>query len=297
LRPVTVVGNYEYVGAPSTMDAEPVLARLRAGASATASAETSAADLAKELRSGVADEATMFGADDRETVTNTTLNPYSAQVAMWHKTPTGRFGCSATLIGATTAIAAAHCFHTGAGGSWRPTLTWAAGARASVADSYPYGQVTGCYTAYLPAAFITSDSESPQYDYAVIDFAGPGGCGYTPGATAGHLLWGNYPDADIDQNTAYLFGYPTASSGPYPVQRGMGVGAGAVNLSSLYPDYVFYSYLDTSDGQSGAALFQNIHGGFNAVAIHVGPWDSDEDVARRITSDVAAFITANSVEY
>jgi len=296
LRAVTVLDGYEYVSEPS-IDSGPILTRWREARLARASTEARSTDLSEELRGLVAEQATVFGTDDRATVTNTTVNPYSAQVAMWHNTATGVYGCSATLIGATTALSAAHCFHTGVGGSWRPTLTWAVGARASVADSYPYGKVTGCYSVYIPAAFITTDSSSPLYDYAVIDFAGPGGCGKTPGATASHLLWGVYPDAAIDGNTGWIYGYPTVSSGAYPVQRGMGVGAAGINLSVFYPNYVFYQYLDTSDGQSGAALFQNIYGGYNEVAIHVGPWDSDENVGRRITSDVASFVSNNSVEY
>lgn len=68
-------------------------------------------------------------------------------------------------------------------------------------------------------------------------------------------------------------------------------------MTFLYPNYVFYKNLDTSDGQSGTAFFQNIFGGYNASAIHVGPWDSDENVGRRITSDVTAFISANSVDF
>lgn len=298
LRPVTVINENEYIGDPDVELAATILEGIRLLRQSTdAKAKGALSPVASETFTDGAPEAfniaTIFGSDNRTVVTNTTVNPYSAQVAQWYNINQAQyFGCSATLIGKRTAISAAHCFHTGVGGGWRPTHTWAAGARISYpANPYPYGTQSGCYVAYIPQAYVTINSSSPLYDYAVIDYQ----CGLTPGNTAGKLLWGVWSDAAIEGNAGYVYGYPT--QGSHPRLLGMGVASSNVDVSFLYPNYVFYKNLDTSDGQSGAGFFQNIYGGYNVSAIHVGPWDADENVGRRITSDVSAFISANSVDF
>ncbi len=158
------------IGDPNVAQARTILDRVRVkqserpeGVDSVDSTEGDArAALKTELRDSLLAATTVFGSDNRATVTNTTVNPYSAQVAQsYNITPITYFGCSATLIGNRTAVSAAHCFHTGVGGSWRPTYSWAVGARATyTANPLPYGSHYGCYQAYIPAAYITTNSSS-----------------------------------------------------------------------------------------------------------------------------------------
>jgi hypothetical protein len=98
-------------------------------------------------------------------------------------------GCTMQLIGASTALSAAHCFHDG--NNWYPLAMWGAGPDDEDSQTFPTGHpgAYGCYWVSIPGQYISSNG-SLAFDYAVIDFRNT--CQPTPGAIVGWLGWGTY---------------------------------------------------------------------------------------------------------
>ncbi|MDX2055816.1 MAG: hypothetical protein SFV15_25660 [Polyangiaceae bacterium] len=178
----------------------------------------------------------IFGADDRRTIDNTAF-PWRT-VAFLEPS-----GCTATFIGWTTAISAAHCV--AAKGGWKSgqrTQTFRPGAKGTAS---PFGTVaagvSGCGGFAIPQAYL--DTGDRRWDFAVYDFTN---CTSMPTWQTGYSgIWVNAP---IAGKQGKLYGYPAPrcpDTSVYPSNCGMSGGL-------WYDDYVLQSTnIDSSGGQSG----------------------------------------------
>src|SRR5690606_3936076 len=96
-------------------------------------------------------------------------------------------GCSATLIGPSTAVSRAACYYDFDQGGF-PAFAWAPGADKDSGTTFPYGWWYGCYIAYIPSAFVTGPYDTwLQWDFAAVEYDEPTACSLTPGSTVGWL--------------------------------------------------------------------------------------------------------------
>ncbi len=286
LRPVTFVGGREYrldtpdYEAASLVKAEEVLG----GESYSPEGDA--------IGVGASPKSYCCGADGRSVVRNNTVWPYKTVLAMaipdddTYSWTSGVHGeCTMQLIGPSTAISVAHCFHDGV--DWLDLAMWGAGPDAQDSPIFPvlYPGAYGCYLVYIPTAWIGSGGNF-QYDYAVIDFRNT--CQPAPGSDVGWLGWGAYSDEEIEGNAAYAYGVPTLK--PYPQIRGMWTSSSTIVTGAYSVDHG----ADCSDGDSGRGLRQYVGEDWRVTAVHSrGPANS-KCRDRRITSEVTAFISANS---
>jgi V8-like Glu-specific endopeptidase len=223
------------------------------------------------------------GSDERVIVRHNTLYPYRANVA---RDP----GCSASTVGPSTMISAAHCFFDQ--GNWIATTSFIQGPDAldPAGTQFPYGTL-GCYFLAFPAAFWDPNTDS-GYDYAVIEYSWSPCNGY-PGNVTGH--YGAYaaPDSWITSTTArtkVVAGIPGEKS-PWPQIWGMSSFTGF----TVDANFVFYSVVDTTGGQSGCAVYAYDTDGFPYVfGIHLGGWGSTQNFAKRLNNGTIAWMEANS---
>ncbi|KAI8464412.1 MAG: hypothetical protein J3K34DRAFT_474337 [Monoraphidium minutum] len=115
----------------------------------------------------------VLGADDRVRVTPTTAYPWRAHGLL----QTGNSGCSGGMISPSSLLTAAHCVHSGRGGTWGSNVRFSPGADAS---NRPYGTVAYEYmTTY--SRWITNGCGGSctldrfMYDMAVVRLAQPVG--------------------------------------------------------------------------------------------------------------------------
>ena len=232
------------------------------------------------------------GTDGRAVIRNNESWPYSTTIAMavpdsgivdWNAPLHGE--CTMQLIGPSTATSVAHCFHDSV--NWTGTMIWGAGPDALDEPVFPNGfpRAYGCYTAYLPAAWVGSGGNF-EYDIAVVDFRGH--CQPTPGAIVGWLGWSDYSDATLLSNSGYAYGVPALL--PYPQIRGMWTSNATMHVSAFAIDHS----ADCSDGDSGRGFWQYINAGWRSTANHSRAPIDGQCRDRRLSADVAAFIRANS---
>lgn len=197
-------------------------------------------------------------------------------------------GCSATLIGRSTALSAAHCFYIW--GGWWPTNGVAFGASnqypsgiSPVYPVWPYHPVGP--TVILPTAWVENsnpnDIDAEVWDFAVLEFS----LGYYPGGHAGGWYGVRSPTAGTF-NRVWLTGYPSEKY-PHPqmwesVQQAYG---------GYYPGSgVEKHYIDMTPGQSGAALYDS-----DGYCIGINVAESvnyDVNYYRRWTAVTGAFFDA-----
>ena len=82
----------------------------------------------------------MFGSDDRIQIANTKIYPFSAIGYLESKDLKGDYeSCSATLIGPTTVLTAAHCLYNHEAGGWQEDMFFVPGLNGATADDAPFG--------------------------------------------------------------------------------------------------------------------------------------------------------------
>lgn len=273
LRPVVLKNGHEYIGE----HAKDFLPRVRAAEPPPSVKAFSPLRRAKSERydgPSVRPLSGVIGGDDRVVRRNNTEYPWSTIVYS---------GCSATMIGPSTALTAAHCGHNGT--DWLTLPTFSPGTDYEDPNPYPFGQF-GCYTVSIPTAFINNNGGDARYDYAVVEFAG---CGDFPGRNTGWKGVWVAPDSVI--TGIYVYGHPSDKAQP---QIWGSEGAGIVN-----GDYINF-FIDAWFGDSGAGLYvcdtdgwPYVVGVLRGAAGALGN-DNSPNYGRRITQEVFNFILANS---
>ena len=282
LRPVVLRGGYEYVGEASSG----AVARLRKADPYRRTQSFSPLGRSEGERL----EARMLrprpgiiGADNRVVRRDNTSYPWSTVTYL--PRDGGGYSGSGTMIGASTALTAAHVVHNGT--NWLELPWFAPGSDFQDATRFPFGQF-GCYTVSIPTAFINQSGGDARFDYAVVEFAG---CGDFPGRASGWKgLW-EAPDSVITGNTMFVYGHPSDKRQPQIWgNEGNGIRNG---------DYINF-FMDAWFGDSGSGLYvydtdgwPYVVGVLRGAAGALGD-DSRPNFGRRITREVFDFIVANS---
>lgn len=210
----------------------------------------------------------IWGNDDRIQKRNNTTFPFSAMLLLSQESTTfagnGAWACTATMIGPTTAVTAAHCVHNGT--SFSPWLQWAPGVDSLDANKTPYGWQNRCYTPVVPGGW--DSNRDVEDDYAIIEFSNmyASGCGLAPGNATSWLGLFEAGTATIENNTGYMYGYPwgnscrcshdqedpdgACSTCNWPSIWGHGNGTPEVDSSNAIEHE-----LDTVGGMSGSAIY------------------------------------------
>ncbi len=187
----------------------------------------------------------VLGKDERIQVNNTTRYPFSAVGYLeMVDDKGGAYSCTASLIGPSTIVTAAHCLydHEHDGDPWRDKFTfWPALAGE---QSVPFAGVE-YDTAYVAQGFIDNyggnyDTVWP-YDLGVITLKEP------IGDTVGWFGYWHY--ADLGDFTANIVGYPYDKTAFTMWRTACDV------LSEDVAEYDFAYTCDVSDGMQGAPVY------------------------------------------
>ena len=321
LRPIGFANGYEYHAAEPAYDTAARILALRAqaarGEPEVFSREGNTGSAATlEVRSDVAAKA-IFPPDTRTSFGANTTYPFRTFVLLTDANLVG--SCSATLIGPSTAVTAAHCLHSSV--NWFSVRRWAPGADSGDTVRFPFDPfgpypstnpsnpaTFQCYWATVPVCwYLGLFAGTDICDFAVIEFAnGFPNCNLQPGNVLGWLGWGWASPAEMQTWQANLFGYPLADTTCGNWTDCPGANClwpkiwGAVQNSWEWDSnssYLIGHHVDTGPGQSGSALY-NFAPGFRKVyGIHTGCHSSSfgtSNKARRLDSTVGTFIQDNS---
>jgi V8-like Glu-specific endopeptidase len=300
IDPVLLVGNFAYrLDRPPIELARKLLA-LRAIEDVSGPAATAAAPGPEALARVVAQ-------DGRINVRDNTIYPHRAVI--FHS-------CTATLIGPSTAITAAHCLHDGT--RLLPPKWWAAGVDSQDANpnSYdpiaaltgaPYPQASavglhGCYAAIISASWLQG-RRGTEDDFAILEFSR----GYWQPARGPCTIAGNFRDrpgddlgwwglwaagaSDLQGQAVFLEGYPQGFDHPCPGGNCFypSLWVGSDTRTMALSATALAHGIDSGDGQSGSPLYRVFHGLPYIVGIHKGSgfsWGfflSLPNQARRVT--------------
>lgn len=295
LRPISMYNGYEYTVADLPLEtARAIKARRRLTTSGiqedTGTPKPGSHTCVDDTCEEQLQEQAIIGSDGRVVKRNNQDWPWRSMIVLTNQAMT--FRCSAQLIGPSTAVSAAHCFHDG--NNWFDTRKWSTGADSQDAIVYPDGLANGCYWVSIPGGYASSDGEF-TYDYAVIEFSNMfPTCNLYPGNWAGWLGWWARPPTSLIQSTyGYVYGYPADK--PWPQIWGIGTN----NMDVDGSDEIEH-YADTYGGQSGAGLYIIDNGNRYVVGAHQG-WD-DPDIgsirnrARRIDGSFESLIYNRSAQ-
>lgn len=210
--------------------------------------------------------------------------------------------CSGSLIGPNTAISSAHCFfnHSAFPKDFYPTRHWAFGiaTRNNGGGNQQwsaFGNYVGCYSMWVPSGFVTANTIND--DFAVIEF----GCSLNPGVAVGaHGSWTASDTQIYNATSLQISGYPDVLGGS-GVAANVRVPSLLTHSTGQYWAYVdsgnstrIVHSVDTTGGQSGAPLLQNIFGGSGmyVTGVHKGLYTLYPPLnhARRFDSTVYAFL-------
>lgn len=253
------------------------------------------------------------GSDNRYKHRDNTTYPFRTEVWITNSSQTGY--CTGTLIGPSTMISAAHCFHSNSGGGngWYSERAWSPGVDSQDSNRYsyePYANypspsgvlIGGCLAAFIPVAY-TNGSSDKQYDNAVVEFGYPFACWLNPGNAVGWIGTVKPSNGNLSGQTIYGYGYPRGSSVDYgcpgasncnwPQVWGMGE-TGSLGYSGCCE--INYD-VDTSNGQSGMAMYQLWGSDRYAMGVHHSGFSSpldDYNFGRRFTEVIYGTLEANT---
>ncbi|WP_247828945.1 trypsin-like serine peptidase [Arthrobacter antioxidans] len=231
LQPRRLVGNFEYrLDEPDYEIADAIQAMASPSNTEGSWGESSAFARAKYLTGpGLAPTADRYviGADDRRRIDSPQFFPGSAFAYLSQ-------GCTATMIGPSTALCAAHCFFQN--GTWIPTRSVTFGAN-TVAPTAPFGSfVFDSIT--LPGQW---NSNEWDWDFAVLEFS--------PSRPDIGRQTGWFGTGQNFNGTKTMIGYP--SDKPVPSSW---IKSGAFTAA---PGSRYQHNLDIIPGDSGAGTYDN----------------------------------------
>lgn len=325
-RPVTLRDGYEYKREPDLEWAAALQAGLFDGLSFPEH------DPSGRSSNGPSEDAlqgqAVFGSDDRAIARNNSTFPNSAQI--WLTDATVVQGCSATMVGPSTAVTAAHCLMTDAGAylsarGWAPAVDSQDGYNfgpivgggyedygaaftydpvLTAVDPYPHATghlIHGCYAGFIPQA---PTGGAVGKDWAILEFDkdwwNPSVCaletqtGFSdkPGNATGYLGIYAHSKSTTENNPMSVRGYPASGCVGGCFWPSIWYDTGEY-VSEVHSTYLEYD-LDTGGGQSGAGVYLTSPAGERVVtAIHKGS-NGDHNWGRRITTDVLATIQSMS---
>ena len=232
------------------------------GASGT-SAQRKAAD--PIFRRGEASRK-VFGDDDRVEVDDTTAYPYSAIGYLESKDTSGKYeSCSATLIGPSTVLTAAHCLYNHNTGAWQDQMRFVPGLHGWTNDDVPFGSYE-YEQAYVVQGYIDNYQgfygSVLSWDLGIVTLKEP------IGDKLGWLGYANYED--LGEFTANIVGYP----GDKPS------GTMWATTCDVSPEDIgdgWFQYdCDTYPGSSGSAVYSYSEDDDERVILGVNVAESDD---------------------
>ncbi|WP_328712237.1 hypothetical protein [Nocardia salmonicida] len=225
----------------------------------------------------------IIGSDNRVMRRDNTVYPMStvAYLALAN----GGYSGSATMVGPSTAVTAAHVVHNGT--NWLPFASVAPGTDRQDPTPMPFGSHGG-YNVTVPGGWVNNAGGDARFDYAVIEFSGYGDF---PGRASGWKgLW-VAPDNVVSGNRMYLYGHPSDKAQP---QIWGNEGNGILN-----GQYINF-FMDAWYGDSGSGLYvydtdgwPYVVGVLRGATGAIGD-NSKPNFGRRMTRDVYDFIVAYS---
>ena len=206
----------------------------------------------------------MFGNDDRIQIANTKVYPFTAIGYLESKDVKGNYeSCSATLIGPSTVLTAAHCLYNHEAGGWQEDMFFVPGLNGSTADDAPFGGYE-YDSAYVVQGFI--DNYQGYYgsvlpwDLGIITLKQP------IGDNLGWLGYNNY-DA-LGDFTANIVGYPGDKPGGTMWRSTCNV------LAENIGDGYFQYDCDTYPGSSGSSVYAYDEGAKARIVVGVNVAES-----------------------
>jgi V8-like Glu-specific endopeptidase len=317
MRPVAYWRGCEYTTAEAPLDwAQAAIERRGIGETNPEYEGRDPGPPSAEEGHGDIEQRAVFGSDNRERRQDHTSNPMRRQVRLHINGTTLSWGCSASMIGQSTAITAAHCLHNGTG--WKGSVDWSPGVNSQATVVRPWGHATAptypaattqpyedCSYKVVPGGWAGSDY---NWDFAILEFKNFGGsfvtgCGYTPGDQVGWFAWGWQSDSLIQDYDGYIYGYPgqTSSdgSGGGDAYTGCAGGhcytpsiwgwGGPVGTNLLNP-YRVYTHIDVTPQQSGAGIYNKYDGTTRRVFGVISGVQGSSNFGRRIDADAATWI-------
>jgi V8-like Glu-specific endopeptidase len=225
----------------------------------------------------------VFGEDDRVEVDNTTAYPYSAIGYLESRDANGQYeSCSATLIGPSTVLTAAHCLYNHNTGAWQDQMRFLPGLHGWTNDDVPFGSY-----AYKQAYVVQGYIDNYQGFYGSV-LAWDLGIVTLKEAIGDRLGWLGYANyEDLGEFTANIVGYP----GDKPS------GTMWATTCDVSPEDVGEGYLqydcDTYPGSSGSAVYSYDKDKDERVILGVNVAESDEaNTAIRINAVYLGWINS-----
>ncbi len=185
----------------------------------------------------------VLNGDDRVQITSTQKYPFRTIGLLQSEGPDGEFGtCSATLIGPSTIITAAHCLYNHDKGGWNADFLFAPGLNGM--DDAPFG-VVGWQDAFILQGYI--DNYQGFYGSVVPWDLGVVVLDQPIGDQLGWLGFGHVPN--LGNFGANIIGYPGDKPPGTMWRASCNVNSADVDEINLYYD------CDTYPGSSGSSIY------------------------------------------
>lgn len=225
----------------------------------------------------------VFGNDDRIQIANTKVYPFSAIGYLESKDTKGNYeSCSATLIGPSTVLTAAHCLYNHETKAWQDAMFFIPGLNGSTANDAPFGGYE-YDSAYVVQGFI--DNYQGYYgsvlpwDLGIITLKQP------IGNNLGWLGYNHYEG--LGDFTANIVGYP--GDKPMGTMWRATCNVLAENIGDGYMQYD----CDTFPGSSGSAVYAYDENAKARIVVGVNVAESpDANTAVRINAAYLEWINS-----